>query len=142
MIPRKVRPKALTTAAPLERVRPKELAAAGVRRVPRTVGVRDGRPLLEDGRAMDVANVLWCTGFRPDFGWIDLPVFGPDGLPLHRRGAVRSEPGLYFLGLFFLYGFTSSLLGGVGRDAAHIAEQIAARRREEPERRLHRSLLQ
>jgi putative flavoprotein involved in K+ transport len=139
---RKIRPKALTTTAPLERVRPKELAAAGVERVPRTVGVRDGRPLLEDGRIMDVANVLWCTGFRPDFGWIDLPVFGPDGLPLHHRGVVESEPGLYFLGLWFLYGFTSSLLGGVGRDAAHIAEQIAARRREEPERRLHRSLLQ
>jgi putative flavoprotein involved in K+ transport len=104
--------------------------------------VRDGRPLLEDGRVMDVANVLWCTGFRPDFGWIDLPVFGPDGLPLHHRGVVGAAPGLYFLGLWFLYGFTSSLLGGVGRDAAHIAEQIAARRGEEPERRLHRSLLQ
>jgi len=91
---------------------------------------------------MDVANVLWCTGFRPDFGWIDLPVFGHDGLPLHRRGVVEGQPGLYFLGLFFLYGFTSSLLGGVGRDAAHIADQIAARRREAPERRLHRSLLQ
>jgi putative flavoprotein involved in K+ transport len=141
-IGRKVRPKALTGAAPLERVRPRELAAAGVERVPRTVGVRDGRPLLEDGRVMDVANVLWCTGFRPDFGWIDLPVFGHDGLPLHRRGVVEGQPGLYFLGLFFLYGFMSSLLGGVGRDAAHIADQIAARRREEPERRLHRSLLQ
>jgi putative flavoprotein involved in K+ transport len=139
---RKIRPKALTTTAPLERVRPKELAAAGVERVPRTVGVRDGRPLLEDDRVMDVANVLWCTGFRPDFGWIDLPVFGPDGLPLHHRGVVEREPGLYFLGLWFLYGFTSSLLGGVGRDAARIAEQIAARPREEPERRLHRSLLQ
>jgi putative flavoprotein involved in K+ transport len=127
---------------PLERVRPKELAAAGVERVPRTVGVRDGRPLLADGRVMDVANVLWCTGFRPDFGWIDLPIFDQDGLPLHRRGVVEGHPGLYFLGLFFLYGFTSSLLGGVGRDAAHIAAQIAARRREEPDRRLHRSLLQ
>jgi hypothetical protein len=49
------------------------------------------------------------------------------GLPLHHRGVVASEPGLYFLGLWFLYGFTSSLLGGVGRDAAHIAEQIGTR---------------
>jgi putative flavoprotein involved in K+ transport len=126
-IGRWVRPKALVGRAPLEKVRPKELAAAGVERVPRTVGVRDGAPALEDGRVMDVANVLWCTGFRPDFGWIDLPVLDQDGLPLHRRGVVGSQPGLYVVGLFFLSGFTSSLLGGVGRDAAHVAAQIAAR---------------
>ena len=125
---RMVRPKALAGRAPLERVRPKELAAAGVQRVPRTVGVRDGAPVLEDGRVMEVANLLWCTGFRPDFGWIDLPVLDQDGLPLHHRGVVGSQPGLYFVGLFFLSGFTSSLLGGVGTDAGHVAAQIAARR--------------
>ncbi len=124
-IGRKVRPKALTTTAPLERVRPKELAAAGVERVPRTVGVRDGSPMLEDGRVMDVATVLWCTGFRPDFSFIDLPVFDQHGLPAHHRGVVGSQPGLYFLGLWFLSGFTSSLLGGVGRDAERIADHIA-----------------
>jgi putative flavoprotein involved in K+ transport len=121
---RKVRPKALTTPAPLERVRPKELAAAGVQRVPRTVGASDGLPLLEDGRVLEAASVLWCTGFRPDFGWVDLPVFDRHGLPLHHRGVVGSQPGLFFLGLWFLSGFTSSLLGGVGRDAEHIAERI------------------
>jgi putative flavoprotein involved in K+ transport len=126
-IGRKVRPRALTTTAPLERVRPKELAAAGVERVPRTVGVRDGSPLLEGGRVMDVATVLWCTGFRPDFAWVDLPVFDPDGAPAHHRGVVGSQPGLYFLGLWFLSAFTSSLLGGVGSDAEHIAEQISSR---------------
>jgi putative flavoprotein involved in K+ transport len=131
-IGRKVRPKALTTTAPLERVRPKELAAAGVERVPRTVGVRDGSPLLEDGRVMDVATVLWCTGFRPDFAWIDLPVFDPDGAPAHQRGVVESKPGLYFLGLWFLSAFTSSLLGGVGSDAEHIAAQIASRHPDGP----------
>ena len=116
-IGRKVRPKALTTTAPLERVRPKELAAAGVKRVPRTVGVRDGFPMLAGGRVMDVATVLWCTGFRPDFAWVDLPVFDQDGAPAHHRGVVGSQPGLYFLGLWFLSAFTSSLLGGVGSDA-------------------------
>jgi putative flavoprotein involved in K+ transport len=131
-IGRKVRPKALTTTAPLERVRPKELAAAGVERVPRTVGVRDGSPLLEDGRVMDVATVLWCTGFRPDFAWVDLPVFDQDGTPAHHRGVVESQPGLYFLGLWFLSAFTSSLLGGVGSDAEHIAAQIASRHPDGP----------
>jgi putative flavoprotein involved in K+ transport len=126
-IGRKVRPRALHTTAPLERVQPKELAAAGVARVPRTVGVQDGLPLLEDGQVMQVATVIWCTGFRPDFAFIDLPVFDPDGAPAHHRGVVASQPGLYFLGLWFLSRFTSSLLGGVGRDADYIARQIATR---------------
>jgi putative flavoprotein involved in K+ transport len=128
-IGRKVRPKALTIAAPLERVRPKELAAAGIERVPRTAGVRDGFPTLEDGRVMEVSNVIWCTGFQPDFGWIDLPVFGESGKPMHERGVVESEPGLYFVGRFFQFAFTSSLIGGVGRDAEHIAQHLASRQR-------------
>jgi len=123
---RKVRPRALTTTAPLERVRPKDLAAAGIQRVPRTVGVRDGAPVLEDGDVLDVSTVIWCTGYRPDFGWIDLPAFDQDGAPLHQRGVVGSQPGLYFIGLFFLSSFTSALVGGVGRDADHIADRIAA----------------
>ena len=125
-IGRKVEPKA-KAGTPLARVRPKDLEAAGVERVPRTVGVQDGLPVLEDGRVLDVANVIWCTGFRPDFRWIDLPVFGDDGEPVHDRGVVESEPGLYFLGRPFLYGFTSSLIGGVGRDAEHIAKHIASK---------------
>jgi putative flavoprotein involved in K+ transport len=122
---RRVRPKALHARSPLERVRPKELAAAGVERLPRTVGVRDGLPALEDGRVLEVANLIWCTGGRPDFGWVDLPVLDQDGLPRHDRGVVASQPGLYFVGLWFLSGFTSSLLGGVGRDAAHIAAHVS-----------------
>jgi putative flavoprotein involved in K+ transport len=126
-IGRKVRPRALTTTAPLERVRPKELAAAGVERLPRTVAARHGQPVLADRRVMDVSTIIWCTGFRPDFAWVDLPVFDPDGAPAHHRGVVGSQPGLYFLGLWFLSAFTSSLLGGVGSDAEHVAEQIVSR---------------
>jgi putative flavoprotein involved in K+ transport len=73
----------------------------------------------------DVANVVWCTGFQHDFPWIDLPVFGEDGQPLHDRGVVTSEPGLYFVGLIFQYAVSSDVLPGVGRDAAHVAKQIA-----------------
>jgi putative flavoprotein involved in K+ transport len=71
--------------------------------------------------------VIWCTGFVPDLAWIDLPVFAQDGGPVHDRGVVGSEPGLYFVGLVFQYALASSLVGGVGRDAEHIAEHIAAR---------------
>jgi putative flavoprotein involved in K+ transport len=115
--------------APLIRLRHEDLKAAGVRRVPRTVGVRDGRPVLEDGRVAEVANVVWCTGFRPDFDWIDLPVFGADGYPVHYRGVVENAPGLYFIGLPFLYSLSSSTVGGVGRDAEYIARHIADRHR-------------
>ncbi len=121
--------KALTgkKGAPLVGISEKDLERAGVERIPRMVGVQDGQPLLQDGGVLDVANVIWCTGFVPDFRWIDLPVFGSDGYPIHTRGLVKGEPGLYFLGLPFQYTLTSSLIGGVGRDASYIAEQIAAR---------------
>ena len=116
---------------PLAWVRPKDITAAGIQRVPRTTGVRGGQPVLDDGRDLQVANVIWCTGFVPDFAWIDLPVVAADGGPMHDRGIVRSEPGLYFIGLVFLYAMASSLVGGVGRDAEHIAKHIASR---EPKR--------
>jgi putative flavoprotein involved in K+ transport len=131
-IGRKMRPKLLSHGAPVVRVKPKDLAAAGVERVPRVVGVREGLPLLEDGRALEAANVVWCTGFRPDFSWIDLPVFGEEEEPIepiHRRGIVESQPGLYFVGLFFLYAMSSGFLPGVGRDAEHIVKDIATRTR-------------
>lgn len=118
---------------PLARVRPKDFTAAGIEQVPKTAGARGGLPVLDDGRTLEVANVIWCTGFVSDFAWIDLPVFAEDGGPLHDRGVVESEPGLYFVGLVFLYALASSLVGGVGRDAEYIAKHIASR---EPDRRL------
>jgi putative flavoprotein involved in K+ transport len=108
---RRLRPKLLTAAAPLARVR-RDLDAAGIGRVPRTTGVRGGLPLLEDGRALEVANVVWCTGFRHDFSWIDLPVFDAGDEPRQDRGVVGSQPGLYFVGLHFLTSIVSPLVGG------------------------------
>jgi putative flavoprotein involved in K+ transport len=129
---RKVREQALRRGAPLIRVGPKELRAAGVVQVPRTEGVRDGRPVLADGRVVEVANVVWCTGFAPDYTWIDLPVLGQDGYPRHHRGVVADAPGLYFVGLPFQYSLTSALIGGVDRDSAYVVGQIAARQRPAP----------
>lgn len=112
---------------PLARVRPKDYTAAGIERVPRTAGAHGGLPVLDDGRVLEVANVIWCTGFRPAFGWIERPIFGEDGQPVHERGVVGSDPGLFFVGLFFLSALTSTLVGGVGRDAELIAKHIASR---------------
>jgi putative flavoprotein involved in K+ transport len=130
-IGRKVRPKVLHHGGPLIRVKWQHLSAQGVERAPKVVGVRDGLPLLEDGRVVDAANVVWCTGFDPGFSWIDLPVFGSDGLPLQHRGVVPDEPGLYFIGLHFLYALSSTMIHGVGRDAAYVANVIAGRTRAE-----------
>jgi putative flavoprotein involved in K+ transport len=71
--------------------------------------------------------IVWCTGFAPDYRWIDLPVFADDGYPRHERGVCADAPGLYFLGLRFQHRLSSSLIGGVGSDAAWVADQIAAR---------------
>jgi putative flavoprotein involved in K+ transport len=126
---RKARPKILSQGGPLIRVRPEDLKAAGVDRVPKVVGAREGLPLLADGRVLEVANVVWCTGFDPGYTWIRLPVFGEDGLPKHESGVATGEPGLYFIGLPFIYSFSSTMIHGVGRDAERIARVIAGRER-------------
>jgi putative flavoprotein involved in K+ transport len=120
----------LSQGGPLIRVKPKDLAAAGVERVARVSGVSDGRPVLDDGRVLDIANVIWCTGFQPGFSWIDMPVFDEHGRPRQDRGVADNEPGLYFLGLHFLYSMSSSMIHGVSRDAERIARVIGQRARD------------
>jgi putative flavoprotein involved in K+ transport len=114
---------------PLARVRHKDFAPAGIERVVRVTGVRNGYPVLENGRVLEVSNVIWCTGYAPDYSWIDLPLRIHNGVPIHDRGIVGSCSGLYFVGLLFLYSLSSALLGGVGRDARHIVEDIVSARR-------------
>jgi putative flavoprotein involved in K+ transport len=128
-IGRRARPSIISKGGPLIRVKPADLAAAGVERAPRVISVRDGKPVLADGRVLDVANVIWCTGFHPGFSWIDLPqpVHGDDGEPVHERGIVPDEPGFYFVGLHFLYSMSSTMIHGVARDAERIADTIQAR---------------
>jgi len=127
-IGRKMKPEIRAHGGPLLRFKRADLEAAGVERTTaRVAGVRDGKPELEDGAVLDVANVIWCTGFKQDFGWIELPVIAEDGWPREERGVVPSAPGLYFTGLAFQYAFSSMLILGAGRDAEHVAEHINAR---------------
>ncbi len=126
---RKVRPDVLSRGGPLLRVKLADLSAAGVEHVPEKVaGVHDGLPELEDGRVLDVRTVIWCTGFGKDLSWLRVPYDARNGLPAHERGVVASQPGLYFVGLPFLYAFASMLVGGVGRDAEWVAAHISAQR--------------
>lgn len=133
---RKLRPKILHQGGPLIRTKPRQLAALGVERVARLAAVRDGKPVLDDGRVLDAANIVWCTGYHPGFSWIDLPVFGRDGDPVHDGGVARHELGLYFVGLHFLYAMSSTMIHGVGRDARYVAERVAERLATAPVARL------
>jgi putative flavoprotein involved in K+ transport len=122
---RKARAKMHSKGMGLIRVKPQDLAAAGVERLPKVEGVRAGLPLLEDGRVLDAKNVIWCTGYKSSFPWIDLPIFDK-GEPLQERGIVTTEPGLYFVGLDFQYAASSSMIQGVGRDAQFIVDQVVS----------------
>lgn len=128
-IGRKMAPFVRMGGGPLLRIRSDDLARAGVERYDaRTAGVSAGKPMLADGQVLDVANVVWCTGFRPDYRWIGVPDFvGDDGWPKGTRGVVDSAPGLYFLGIPFTYAFASMLVAGAGRDAAYVADRLAER---------------
>jgi putative flavoprotein involved in K+ transport len=109
---------------PLIRQKEKDIKAAGITRTARISGTVDGRPQTEDGEVLDVTNVIWATGFKPDFGWIAVPGLDASGRLDSDRGAVKGQPGLYVLGQEFQYMFNSHTVGGVGKDAAYVVEQL------------------
>ncbi|WP_161958543.1 flavin-containing monooxygenase [Ornithinimicrobium cavernae] len=114
------------SADPLGRVRPADFREACVARLPRVVGVRDGRPLLADGTTCEVSTVIWCTGLRPDFGWVRLPVLDAAGVVRQEQG-LTEEPGFFVLGQPYQRSIASHLVGGVGRDAAHVVDRLLRR---------------
>jgi putative flavoprotein involved in K+ transport len=111
---------------PLVRLTAARIREAGVIRVPRTTGVAGGRPRLADGRTLDVAAVVWATGYRPDFRWLSVPGirFREDGYPAQERGAVVGEQGLHVLGMPFQPALLSATIRGVDIDARHVAARI------------------
>jgi putative flavoprotein involved in K+ transport len=125
-IGRKVRPKFLSKGGGLIRIKPRDLDVAGIIRTSKVIDVSGGFPLFEDGHKPDVKNVVWCTGFYPSFSWIDIPVF-KNTEPMHQRGIVSKEPGLYFTGLHFLYALSSTMVHGAARDAKYIVKDIDRR---------------
>jgi putative flavoprotein involved in K+ transport len=77
-------------------------------------------------REAGIGAIIWATGYALDFGWLQVGAFDHRGAPVHQRG-VSDVPGLYFLGLSWLSRRASAFIFGVEQDAAHLAEQIAAR---------------
>lgn len=117
----------LFSGDPLIGVPANTISRRGVSRTGRIVGAKGGLALVEGGSVVPgVSAIVWCTGFRPDYSWLELPALGLDGYPSHRRGIAQGVAGLAFLGMRFQYRMGSALLGGVGEDAAYVVDQIAA----------------
>jgi putative flavoprotein involved in K+ transport len=128
-IGRRIRSRALSTGGPLIGLTMGEVIGSGVRRVGRIERAVEGRPAPMDGPALDVAAIVWATGFDHDFSWIHRPVLDEHGWPVQRDGAAAGEPGLYFVGLPFETGILSALVGGVGHDAELVAQEVSRRMR-------------
>ena len=103
---------------------PRRLRRHGVTLEPRVVDAQGGTVRFQDGGELDVDAVVWATGYRSDYSWLDAPVIDQEGRIRHRRGST-DHPGLYFLGLSWQWTRGSALLGWVKDDAEYIAEQIA-----------------
>lgn len=125
-IGRKVAPKAVAHGAPLIRISRESVVSAGVTAVPKISTVIDGAPVASDGTRLDSDVIIWCTGYCPDYSWIDVPGLMLDarGWPVVPLGIPTGVDGLGFVGVPFQVGLTSSLIGGVGRDAGIVVDRI------------------
>jgi len=118
------RQKVLGHGATLVRNKIEDLDAAGITRVGRIVGVRDGLPVAEEAGQLKASTVVWCTGSDADYSWLNLPAIGSDGRPEHHRGVSDAEPGLYFMGLDFQFSLASATIQGIDRDARYVVRRL------------------
>ncbi|PWC05250.1 flavin-containing monooxygenase [Agromyces badenianii] len=130
---RAMRAAVLAHGVMLVRNKPAALDRVGIVQLGRVTGVEGGRPVTADGTGVDAATVVWCTGSRPDLGWIDIDgVVGDDGRPLEVRGIATGCPGLAFVGMPFQYSVASSTLMGMDRDARFVVEALSRAARPAP----------
>jgi len=123
-IGKKAKEKIIHGGSPLIRVSYDDLDAAGVDTLPRLKKLYKGRPQFENGNVLNVSSIIWATGYRPDFSWIEMNITDEAGWPMTKRGISSTNNGLYFIGMPFQFGLTSGLVGGVGRDAEYISRHI------------------
>ena len=107
---------------------PRELERGyGVELKTRTIAASGRTVRFEDGGEVEVDAAIWATGYRPDYSWIDLPIFDENGRLRHRRG-VTDVAGLCFLGITWQWTRGSALIGWVKDNAEFIAQEIGAYR--------------
>jgi len=122
---RNARKSVLAGGGPLINVLMKEVESAGIKCMPRLTGAENGHPKFENGKIIPVSTIVWATGFKADFSWIDIPkITDESGFPNTYRGISKSCDQLYFVGMIFQFALTSAIIGGVGRDAEFIANHI------------------
>ena len=97
---------------------------------PRAASATADAVQFEDGSVQPPAAVVWATGFRPDYSWIDVPGVIADGQVVHDRGRTPA-PGLFFIGLPWQHTRGSALLGFVGHDAEWLSTHLTAHTRRE-----------
>jgi putative flavoprotein involved in K+ transport len=128
---RKVHAKSAGHGVNLVRNKLADLDAAGITRVGRIEQARGGQPIASQGELPAVNTVVWCTGSGPDYRFLEVPVFGTDGMPRHSRG-VSVIPGLFFIGTHFQFALASEQIQGVDRDARYLLKHLVA-----PSRKAH-----
>ena len=92
--------------------------------VGKTIDAENETIITENQSIKDVKNIIWATGYRPNFNWIEGIELDKEGYPVHKRG-VSNTNGLYFIGLPWLYTRGSATLGGIKKDADYLAEHIS-----------------
>ncbi|WP_055600723.1 flavin-containing monooxygenase [Streptomyces aureus] len=107
---------------------PELVAAGGIRTVGRITAAEGGELLVADGERVKPSTVIWATGFRTDWSWLDPEMLDDDGQPRHTEG-TGAVPGSYYLGLYRMRTRGSALIGFVGRDAEHVATALVANAR-------------
>jgi putative flavoprotein involved in K+ transport len=83
-------------------------------------------PLLVDFARSGIKTIIWATGFRPDYSWLDVPVLDRKGLVRHDGGVVTESPGMYLIGMPFLRRRKSTLIDGVGDDARDLSAHLVS----------------
>lgn len=126
-IGRRMRQQLIKHGAPLIRWTMADAIAAGVERRPRVAAARDGMPVFEDETVAKPHTIVWCTGFRHDYSWIQFGIPEEDSLPRQCDGVIEGERALYVVGLPFQTRLASALIGGAGADARLVARAIASR---------------
>ena len=123
-IGKRVKQKITHSGSPLIRISAADLDKAGVYRLPRLIKADNGFPYFSDNSVLKVASVIWSTGYKPDYSWIEMKVTDDTGWPVTHRGVSSNSTGLCFVGMPFQYGLTSGLIGGVSRDAEYVSRHI------------------